>query len=285
MTKDLHTLFKDNQKQFKNSIKMTKKHSSSFYFAFKPLTLAKRNSIYALYHFLRLLDDSVDNHEAHQFKQLQLEWDKFKTNQLSTEKEPWPALELVFHNFDIDYHWVDDMIGGQNKDYLNTPILTEKDLDDYCYDVAGTVGLMLMPILNDNQPFNHQAAINVGKAMQLTNILRDIKEDALDGKVYLPQTLLKKYHIQLSDLTKDIASTNLVNLIKAKTDEALNYYQQVDLLLPTISDPKSRLSLKLAVEVYKGILLEIIKKDYQVLQSRIYVSDTKKALLLTQLSK
>ncbi|KRN04345.1 phytoene/squalene synthase family protein [Holzapfeliella floricola] len=285
MTKDLTTIFKQQQNLFKDSIKMTKKHSSSFYFAFKPLSIAKRNSIYALYHFLRLLDDSVDNCEADEFYQLKSEWEQFKAGTLSTNKNPWPALELVFHNFDIDYQWIDDMIDGQTKDFNKLAIITEQDLDDYCYDVAGTVGLMLMPILNDNSTFNHQAAINVGKAMQLTNILRDIKEDALADKFYLPQQLLSNYQIEVTELKAITASDNLVKLIEAKTTEALNYYRQVGLLLPSISDTKSRLSLKLAVEVYKGILLEIVKKDYQVLKSRIYVSDVKKVALLTKLTK
>lgn len=285
MIKDLNVHFKQHQNLFEDSIKLTKKHSSSFYFAFKPLAIAKRNSIYALYHFLRLLDDSVDYQESDNFQQLKLQWQQFKEGQLSTTQAPWPALKLVFHNFNIDYRWIDDMIVGQNKDFNKTPITTSKDLDDYCYNVAGTVGLMLMPILNDNQSFNHQAAIDVGKAMQLTNILRDIKEDALAGKVYLPKSQLDYYQVNLVDLKATTASDDLVQLIKEKTTEALNYYQKVDLLLADISDSKSRLGLKLAVEFYKGILLEIIKKDYQVLKSRTYVSDAKKVALLAQLRK
>ncbi|CAH1851544.1 phytoene/squalene synthase family protein [Convivina intestini] len=267
---------------FEPSRTSIQKNSSSFYFAFSRLPKHQALSVYVLYHFLRELDDAVDAHDEQAYQILTQEWGAFKKG--DTPKKPlWQALRLIFDLYEIKFSWLDDMWAGQQHDWASLPINTQADLDQYCYQVAGTVGLMLMPILTENQlTYDSKVVIKIGQAMQLTNILRDVKEDAQAGRVYLPNDLLAQYHVKPKDLLARDVTPNLRKLLADEAQQAQNDYDQLPILIAQLHDAQTGKVLALASNIYRGILDKIMANDYQVLKKRTYLNQWEKLQILKQ---
>ncbi|CAH1851522.1 phytoene/squalene synthase family protein [Convivina praedatoris] len=272
----------ENANLFEPSRTSIQKNSSSFYFTFSRLPKHQALSVYVLYHFLRELDDAVDAHDEQAYQILTQEWTTFKKG--DTSKKPlWQALRLIFDLYEIKFTWLDDMWAGQQHDWASLPINTQADLDQYCYQVAGTVGLMLMPILTENQlTYDSELVIKIGQAMQLTNILRDVKEDAQAGRVYLPKDLLAQYRIEPKDLLARGVTSNLRQLLVDEARQAQSYYNQLPILIEQLNEAQTGKVLALASNIYRGILDKIIANNYQVLKKRTYLNQWEKLQILKQ---
>ncbi|USS90519.1 phytoene/squalene synthase family protein [Fructilactobacillus carniphilus] len=264
---------------------MIKQNSTTFYFAFSRLPKYQSLSIFVLYSFLRQLDDAADQQDAQEFKRLCQEWDDVKAGK--PQSQLGMNLAIVFETFQISFQLMDEMIAGQRADLRQQRIQTMTDLRNYCYQVAGTVGLMLMAVLREEslQPAEKKAVIRVGVAMQLTNILRDVRADYLRHYLYLPQSLLMAAQIDLQFLRQPALGIPAAfsDLVKRIGRIAFSDYQCGPTVIALVPERQARLALALAIEGYQAILKKLRRRDYNVLRGRVVVSKYYKLWLLIKL--
>lgn len=269
-------------KSFYNSKKTIKKKSSSFYFAFSKLDKEKSYSIFVIYDYLRKLDDAADNNNQEIFNELVSSWkiaSKKKRVIINEKSNIADKVAYVFNFFSIEKKLMSDMIDGQLHDINRIEIKTLTELEDYCYQVAGTVGCIIFNILSPFKSYNRKAVINVGTALQLTNILRDVYEDANANRCFIPSELLLKYRIQKNALLNNHTDEKTQDLLKYLAQFALSKYQDADLIVNKISDKKNKEALSLSIVVYKEILIKMIKNDFTDISTRVYVNNIKKLML------
>jgi len=158
----------------------------------------------------------------------------------------------------------------QNKRYL-----TFDDLSLYCYRVASTVGLMCIEIFGYKHKSAKEFAINLGIALQLTNILRDIKKDSLKGRIYLPQEDLEKFSYSEEDIFKQKYDERFVNLMKYEVDRAERFFENATVNLD-LDDKKAMFAARAMQHIYKRLLEKIIDAEYNIYQKNIKVSSFEK---------
>ncbi len=264
--------------------KIIKRHSKSFYYAFSKLPTEKANAVYAIYAFCRTADDCVDGNQSpmekrQALKQLKKELDLFE-DYAELDKPLWRALRHVFNKYDMDIKPFYDQLIGQSMDVdFNIP-KTMQELESYSYYVAGSVGLMLLPVIASKSSADlHSPATDLGIAMQITNILRDIGEDFHEkNRIYLPKDELSHFQYTQNDLHKGVINVNFINLWEKMAMRAESLYSN---FLFNIShfDADSRLPVYLSAQVYRGILDAVRKNEYQCLSKRNFVSKDKMAEL------
>lgn len=269
---------------FSSSQAAIKQNSSSFYFAFSKLDKDQAYSIFVIYDYLRQIDDAADNHDRITFNKLIFWWETAcNTNNIVINKTSNIAdkVAYIFNHFSIDPKLMTDMIQGQLHDLNNIEINTLSELENYCYQVAGTVGCMIFCILSTElNEDNREAVVNVGIALQLTNILRDVHEDAIADRYFIPNQLMLRYGIEKTTFLEEQYNLKTQALLKYLANLALSKYSETDYILENISDKKSKMALKLSIIVYKQILIKIMKKGFYNLSERIYVTRQEKLLLL-----
>lgn len=258
-----------------------KKNSTSFYTAFSTLPKEKALSVYAIYAFCRLADDYVDeDKDLQKLNALKLDLDDFANNQ-DPQGPLWRALRVVSKNFDIDLTPFYEQLEGQKRDFHFCQPNTQAELKDYCYDVAGTVGLMLLPLLTDQQAQLKEFAVALGNAMQITNILRDIGEDLDEGLVYLPKKVMEEHGYTMVMLQERTINQQFINLWEYEANEAEKDYDYSLSMMPMIYED-SRRPLLLSLYIYRGILDVVRESNYDCFSKRNYVSKIKQAKLIAQ---
>lgn len=288
------------RKSFNESVEIIKKHSESFYKAFKKLPEKKFLAVASIYAFCRTADDLADEMERHPFGEHLSGLHRLKENILSLEKNEevkneyvwWAAFELTVKEYDISCSYFLMQIEGQKSDMEFEDVLTLEDLIRYSRNVAGSVGLMMLPILTSD-PIRRKdlelqkACENLGVAMQITNILRDVGEDLkLRDRMYIPRDLLNKYGLsaeKIRDLLKDPFDNKNFNSFRmlweelAKISEAAydNFKENLCKL-----DHDSRLPVYAASLVYKAILDEVRGSNYDCLTKKNFTSHGTKIKLL-----
>jgi phytoene synthase len=172
--------------------------------------------------------------------------------------------------------YFDELIDGMYMD-LNKHTYENFDaLYRYCYKVAGVVGLIMLKIFGANSPAAETHAVQLGVAMQLTNILRDIREDLERGRVYLPQDELKKFGIRSDRLARNVVDAAFKSFMQFQISRARDYYRQSAAGISMISDRRSRFVVCAMKDLYAGILSAIEKIDYDVFRTRAHVSSAGK---------
>lgn len=178
-----------------------------------------------------------------------------------------------------------DMIQGM---IMDTPLGQDRyqtwdELYLYCYRVASTVGLMCLPVLGTAKGYTEEMAtepaVALGIALQITNILRDVGEDAVRGRIYLPQEDLKRFGVSEKDLINGVMTENYKNLIKFEIQRARDYYRISQEGIPMLA-PNGRMSVQAAGDMYSKILDKIEDNDYDNFRKRAFVSKTEKILQL-----
>ena len=266
---------------YKKCEEIIKKNSTTFYKSFKNLSESKRNAVYAIYAFCRIADDIVDvEKDANKLNDFYQELELFKNNK-EIDTYLWRSLRDVFNNYKMDIRPFLEMIEGQRYDLNFKEFKTIEELDKYCYLVAGTVGLMLLPIISNSSDKTKISAINLGKAMQYTNILRDIDNDLNRGRIYLPLELFNKYNYTKEDLSKKIINKDFILLWEDLAEKAETLYKDV-LDNINIYDEDARFAIILSINYYQAILNEIRKNNYNVFKGKIYVNKVKKLKLFMQ---
>ena len=261
-----------------------KKNSLTFYKAFSKIKdKKKREAIYAVYAFCRYADDLIDeDRDEKGLMELKNDLDLF-TEGHTPNNFRFRALRRTTKGFypkDYDYKPFYDMIKGQQMDLDFKGYETEEELLDYCYYVAGTVGLMLIPILSkENMHQLTDFAVKLGYAMQISNILRDVGEDYKNGRIYLPKSVMEKWNYTVNDLALGIINDNFINMYEFLAQEAEGFYKQAENELH-LFDPDVRIPLGLSLILYKEIINACRYANYDVFTKKNYVSDERKNELI-----
>ena len=264
--------------------------SKGFYFATRFLPPAQRRAVWAVYSFCRYTDDVVDNASAknisteeirHRLAEWETELQRSYEGYVRPNMLHMIAWQHAVRQFSIPAGPARDLIEGVRMDLTQSRYASFEELRLYCYRVASTVGLMASEIIGYSDPCAIEYAIDLGIAMQLTNILRDVGEDARMGRIYLPQDELAEFGYSETQLLKGEINSNFIALMQFQIDRARQYYQRA---LPGIEylDKKCRLSISVAAHLYSQILNVIERNSYNVFTRRAYVPFGEKLQGLSQ---
>lgn len=250
---------------------ITAKSGSSFYYSFLFLPDTQRKAITALYAFCREVDDVVDECSDAELARTKLNWwraEIFGTFDGKANHPVCQALTTTIANFDLPREHFIEIIDGMEMDLLHTRYKTFVDLELYCYRVASVVGLMAAEIFGFEDHSTLKYAHNLGLAFQFTNILRDVKEDAQRGRIYLPLEELKRFGVSEQDILENRCTDNMKQLLDFQAKRAQDYYEKAFALLPESDRYAQRTGLIMA-SIYRGTLNVIEQDSCQVLQRRI----------------
>jgi len=241
----------------------------------------KKEALGIVYSFCRLADDIVDEGYSDAPQQLAIlreAVDAAFENRASTELGR--ALQGVIQKYPIPKQYFLDVIDGVSRD-LNTPVRFETygDLKWYMYRVASAVGLMCIEIFGYTNPACKQYAEIMGYAVQMTNILRDIKEDAAINRIYLPKEDLDKFGLSEQDILKPAENTRLNDLLVFEAKRAQNYYDEARRLLPK-EDFNSLMAARAMGNIYEAVLHKILKMPCRAAVKKIKLSKWEKFFIL-----
>ena len=263
---------------YRECARLTRTANTNFYVGFLSLPNNLRRAIYATYAFCRLCDDIVDEPESGQDPSDEL--DKVHlalTESTSNEYAINPiftALPHAIETFGLDKKYFVDVIDGCRMDIGTDRYETFEDLQVYCRRVASAVGIICISIFGYKSPDAIKYADDLGIAFQLTNILRDIREDYSNGRVYLPQSELQQFGVSEVEFAGDSPSDNFREMMRFQLDRARNYYDSGQRVIPlSIS---GRQCLELMNGFYSRILEKIEACDADVLSQRVSLSTTDK---------
>lgn len=265
-----------------NSAKeISKQSKSSFYYAFNLLPKAQRNAMNIVYAFCRKTDDIVDNDDSKEIKLHNLnlwkeEFDKSLNGR--SYDQLMENLSKVIYDFRIPLQPFYDLIKGMEMDINICRYENFKSLKEYCYRVASTVGLISIEIFGYKNKITQDFAINLGIALQLTNILRDIRKDAENDRIYIPLDELKKFSYSEDDLLKKKYNNNFIELMKFQTERAEHYFNLATSSLSK-EDKKNMFPARAMQCVYHSLLKKIISNNYDVLNKNIRVNNFEKLYL------
>jgi len=256
----------------------TSQSGSSFYYSFLFLPPVKRQAITAVYTFCREADDIVDECLDPSTAETKLNWWRGEITNLFANKPSHPvshALTDALKTFDLHKEYFDEIIDGMQMDLHVTHYQTFNDLLLYCHRAAGVVGLLATEIFGYQNKDTLKFAENLGIAFQLTNIIRDIKEDALRGRVYLPLEDLDKFNVNAEDFQLPNTKDTVKQLIQFQIERAKDYYTKAFKYLPAEDRHKQR-SAVIMSSIYKTILTEIEKDDFRIMEHRIKLTPLRK---------
>ncbi|MFP7253102.1 phytoene/squalene synthase family protein [Terribacillus goriensis] len=259
--------------------KAMKQHSASFYQAFRELPSPRREAVFVIYTFCRMIDDSMDEPENSVYTLDELEWN-FHHLQKAEGHFIWPSLRWLFDTFpNLEKTPFFTQIKGQRMDEKHTHYKTFEQLEDYCYHVAGSVGEMLLPVLHD-YPSEQivQAGIKLGKAMQIVNILRDVGEDLERGRRYIPLSILTAYDYSEEAFYAQELSMPFRQVIDDLIGTANRWFEEGMEGLNTYPE-SSAFAITLASSYYAAIMDVIKENEYDVFQRRAYVPQSRKLAL------
>ncbi len=240
---------------------------SSFYYSFVFLPPNRRRAITALYAFCREVDDVVDECQDAQIAATKLAWWRLELDRLYAGKPQHPvtqALQPLLSEFSLPQEQLLEIIDGMEMDLQQTRYLDFKALSLYCYRVASVVGLLAAEIFGYTDRQTLKYAHDLGMAFQLTNIIRDVGEDARRGRVYLPLDELKRFEVPVADILNSRYSENFRKLMEFQIDRAEQYYTQAMDQLPVVDRKTQRPGLVMAA-IYRTLLDEIRRDGCQVL--------------------
>jgi 15-cis-phytoene synthase len=258
---------------------ISKKSKSSFYYAFNLLPEDKRDAMNTVYAFCRKTDDIVDEN----LDSTDLKYEKLRKWRLEFEKSFSGHSEFSLLNklgttiskFNIPLDPFFELIKGMEMDLQKDRYKSFDDLQLYCYRVASTVGLMCIEIFGYKHPSTKQFAVDLGIALQMTNILRDIGKDAKSGRIYLPQEDLKRFNYSESEIMSLIYNDNFKDLMIYETARAKHYFNSATAHLDP-DDKKTMFAARAMQHIYYKILEKIIDADYDVYNNDIKVNKFEK---------
>jgi len=254
------------------------KSGSSFYYSFRFLPELQRQAIIALYAFCREVDDTVDEISDTQLARTKLEWWREEVQRTFKGEATHPvgkSLQIALQNFDLHEEYFMEIIDGMAMDLDQFSYPEFKNLALYCHRAASVVGLLSVEIFGYKNRNTLKYAENLGMALQLTNIIRDVREDAERGRIYLPQDELQRFNIKSEDLLELKSTPELIELLKFQTERAKDYYQQAMHLLPQEDRYTQRTGLIMAA-IYEATLDEIVKDNFQVMKHRVSLTPIRK---------
>lgn len=253
----------------------TKNSKSSFYFSFLFLPKHKRDAITAVYSFCRETDDIVDENVPPDQAHRNLDQWRREVDQCFAGNPSHPimcALHHTMQNFPIPADYFHQLIDGCEMDLCRKRYQNFEELENYCYHVASVVGLMCIEIFGYRSPNAKEYAINTGKALQLTNIIRDAGEDAQRGRIYLPLEDLHRFGYNEEDMLNQRYNETFVELMRFEAQRAEQFYCSAENLF----DPRDHDLLfpaEIMRDIYHVLLKRIHAAEYRVFEKRIRVSN------------
>jgi len=247
---------------------ITRKSASNLALAFVLLPRAKRDAMSALYAFCREVDDVADNETVPvETRRTQLaEWRADVKRACENQSPRFPVnqeLQPVIRQFHLPFELFDDLIKGCEMDLDIKRYEDFEALEKYCHHVASVVGLLSVEIFGYKNPACRDYAVYLGKALQLTNILRDVKTDAARGRIYLPQSELKKFNITGDEILNSKYSERYFELAGDVAARAKNFYQIAQQTLPA-EDRKAMIAAELMGSVYWRLLQKLEREKFNV---------------------
>lgn len=259
---------------------LTRAKARNFYYGLKLLPEGKRSAMFAIYAWMRLVDDIADEEDGRTLHRrvADLETWRLRTRAVLEGRddggglELWPAFAQVIRRFNVPAKLFDAVIEGQKQDLEFHPFDNFEQLFAYCYRVAGVVGLASIHVWGfeggDETEF---LAVQRGAAFQLTNILRDLREDAFRGRIYLPREELATMKVSEDDLRQGRGGRHFLDLMRFQIARAEAFYEKSAGLEARIS-ADSRPTLVAMTEIYRGLLKKVAYQPERVLRERVSLS-------------
>ena len=261
---------------------ITRQSSSNFYYAFMLLPAERRRSLYAVYAFCRFVDDVADDESIREPALLLARWRK-ELGRVYGDGTPTRgisrALADTVRRFAVPRECFEELIAGMEMDLSRKRYATFEDLRSYCYRAASVVGLICIEIFGYTNPDAKIYAENLGIACQLTNILRDVKEDAAKGRIYLPQEDLARFGVSEQEILGGVYSDAFVRLMEFEARRAREFYERAQNALPP-EDRSTLLTAEAMRLIYGSLLDRIVSSNYRVLDRRLSLSAPHKLYLV-----
>ena len=259
----------DLQKAYKYCRSITRTAAKNFYYAFLTLPKNKRDAIYVIYAFCRYCDDAVDS-EASQYDKIQTlhKLRESLSNYGTPSGQVFLALHDVINKFGIPLEYFESLITGMEMDLVTNRYQDFVELRQYCYRAASTVGLMCIHIFGFSDPKAEKYAIDLGLAMQLTNICRDVREDLMLGRIYLPLDEMDRFGYSVEELGAGTVTAAFNNLMRFQVARARQYFESGLMILEYL-DRNSRLCPSVLGSLYIALLDQMEQIDYDVISHRV----------------
>ncbi len=266
--------------------RITKAEAKNFYYAFRTLPNIKRRSIYAAYAFCRLCDD-ISDEDMPRAERIEgfhgVRESLVQARQGSFDEPVFAALGDAATRFEIPWEHFYEIVTGVEMDLDISRYETFDDLREYCHKVASVVGLVSIRIFGyDEHPEVENYAVDLGLAMQLTNILRDIKEDAGRDRVYLPQDELRRFGCSEANLANGVMDGPFRDLMRFQVARAREFFESGRRLIPLL-EPDARACTAVLIGVYSSILDRIEAIDYDVFTRPVGLSTGEKLVTMVKL--
>ena len=261
---------------------IARKSKSSFYYAFSLLPVEQREAMNTVYAFCRKTDDIVDEgNETIEIKYQKLRRWKNELEKALREQSDFMLLNKLtgfIKQFNIPIEPFFELIDGMEMDLQKNRYLSFEELKHYCYSVASTVGLMCIEIFGYKNNRTKDYAINLGLAMQITNILRDIRKDAQLGRIYLPHEDFEKFNYSEEELLKNVYNENFTALMSYEAERAKKYFDEANRSLD-IADKPSMFPARAMQHIYFNLLQRLERKNFNVFDNSIAVPKIEKAAI------
>jgi phytoene synthase len=255
---------------------------SSFFYAFNLLPKPKRDAMNTVYAFCRQTDDIIDEgHDSDDIKYERLRKWRIEFEKSLHGNSSYPLLNKVaeiIKQFNIPLEPFYELIIGMEMDLQNKRYMSFDDLVKYCYRVASTVGLMCIEIFGYKNKSTIDYAVNLGLALQMTNILRDVKVDAEKNRIYIPQEDLKEFGYTEKELFDNVYNEKFIKLMEKNAKRANDYFEKANSYLDP-NDKRGLFPARAMQHIYFSLLKKIEKKNFDVFSEKISVSKLEKVYL------
>lgn len=265
---------------------ITKGSRSSFYYSFNLLPKEKREAIYTVYAFCKQTDDIVDEHNGSMLEKERLlsTWQQELDKSLNGGSSN-PLLNLLSqtaYKFKIPVEHFYDLIKGVEMDLKKNRYDTFDELYTYCYRVASTVGLMCAEIFSYTKEHTKNYAVNLGVALQLTNIIRDVNSDMNRNRIYIPQEDLRRFNISEEDLRNQVHDERFVGMMQFQAERARQYYEKANKHLAP-EDEKHFFAARIMEKIYFSVLRKIEQNNFKVFHRKIRIGRFRQLIIALQI--
>lgn len=255
---------------------------SNFYFSFLSLPAPKREAIETIYAFCRYTDDIVDEENTdtkEKHRRLRQMTGELRLSLSGSSNYPvLNKLGSIIRRFDIPVVHFQNLLKGMEMDLHKSRYETFQELEEYCYRVASTVGLICAEVFGYHHEATKEYAINLGKALQLTNILRDIKADAQHGRIYLPTEDMRRFGYSEEELFANVYNERFVEMMKFECDRAHSYFKKAKTYLAEDDKPLFTAARTMG-NIYYLLLRRIRAANYDVFSKRIRLGSPAKLMV------